>query len=244
MVDDLSQSAAVNEYWESRKNSVYYQVARILTEQLGVGRRSLIDVGSAGCPYLDWFQSIPERTSLDLNEPYRAEGTVAIKADFLAWEPDRRYDLVTCMQVLEHVPDATGFARKLLSTGDVVIVSVPYKWRAGQCKDHVHDPVDELKMRTWFGRDPNFSYLCREVHAPVERLIQVYESGVSKWRGTNARAKLLAKGSDALALDGKNSDRPELGPNPIGRGSQPSAAKGKSENRKAWEILAKQLFRR
>jgi hypothetical protein len=215
----LDQSAATNAYWESRKNLVYYQVARILTEKLGAGCKSMIDVGSSGCPYLDWFQFIPDRTSLDLLKPYRAEGIVSIKADFLSWEPQRRYDLVTCMQVLEHVPDAAGFARKLLSIGDVVIVSVPYKWPAGECKHHVHDPVDEEKMQKWFGRAPNFSYVCREVDEPIMRLIQVYEPRVRAWRGTNERGLLLSPVKRGHVADKDN----------------------RSDLRRAWDQLARLL---
>jgi hypothetical protein len=190
-----------------------------LTERLGADRKSLIDVGSAGCPYLDWFEFIPERTSLDLRKPYQAEGVVSIKGDFLAWEPPGRYDLVTCLQVLEHVPDAAGFAQKLLSIGDVVIVSVPYKWPAGRSKHHVHDPVDEAKMQSWFGRAPNFSYVCREVHAPILRLIQVYEPRVQAWQGTDERLRLLSKGPGAGA----------------------AVRDDRSEVRRAWDRLARML---
>ena len=28
---------------------------------------------------------------------------------------------------------------------------------------HVHDPVDQQKLRDWFGREPNYEYLCKEV---------------------------------------------------------------------------------
>ena len=215
----MGQGAAGDAYWNSRKNYVYYQVARILTERLGADCKSLIDVGSSGCPYIDWFPFIPERTSLDLRNPYEAEGIVSIKADFLTWEPQRRYDLVTCMQVLEHVPDAAGFAQKLLSIGDIVIVSVPYKWAAGSSKVHVHDPVDEKKMQRWFGRAPNFSYVCQEVQAPIKRLINVYEPRAKAWSGTNERAKLLANDPGAVG----------------------SAKHDKSEIRRAWECLMKTL---
>ena len=77
-----------------------------------------------------------------------------INAEFLTWEPDRQYDLVLCLQVLEHIPDPTPFARKLFACGRVVVVSVPHRWPEGSCGEHVHDPVDEGKLREWSGREP------------------------------------------------------------------------------------------
>src|SRR5690606_16439743 len=102
---------------------------------------------------------VPNRTSLDLVEPYRADGITSVVSDFLAWEPDRRYDLVLCLQVLEHVRDAKSFARKLLRTGRIVLVSVPYRWPAGVSKNHVQDPVTIEKLVDWFGRMPDHTHL-------------------------------------------------------------------------------------
>ncbi len=179
-------------YWEGRRNVLYYQVVRVLTEGLGKKAKSIIDVGSGGCPYLDWFPKIAHRTSLDIAVPHVAEGVTSVKADFLAWTPDRRYDIVLCLQVLEHIPDAGAFARKLLDIGAVVVASVPYKWPHGKTASHVHDPVDEEKMLAWFGRAPNFSYVCREVVAPVERLICVYDRIPDAWTALNRRDMALA----------------------------------------------------
>lgn len=182
-------SIEANEYWESRKDSLYYQAVRILTSHLGARAQTLADVGSAGCPYVDWFDWIPERTSIDLRNPYKAHGVRSITADFLKWEPDKVYDVVTCLQVLEHIPDAGAFAQKLLSMSKILIVSVPFKWKPGGNSSHVHDPVDVAKMRSWFQREPNFSYRITEVLTDSPRLIQVYErdhtdqwNSVKKWR--------------------------------------------------------------
>ncbi|MBL0407490.1 methyltransferase domain-containing protein [Microvirga aerilata] len=179
-----------NSYWEARKDILYYQVARVITSHLSKKAKTIIDVGSAGCPYLDWFSHVPMRTSLDLKRPYEAKGVKSITSNFLTWEPDRKYDIVTCFQVLEHVPDAEGFAQKLLEVGGIVIVSVPYKWPKGRTKSHVQDPVDEEKMLSWFHREPNFQYVCREVVAPVNRLIQVYDLMDGPWDALGRRDRL------------------------------------------------------
>jgi hypothetical protein len=60
-----------------------------------------------------------------------------------------------CLQVLEHIPDAAAFAQRLLARARWhVIISVPYKWAASRSPNHIHDPVDEAKLATWFGRSP------------------------------------------------------------------------------------------
>lgn len=192
----MADAQDLNAYWKQRKDILYYQVVRVLASHIGAKANSIIDVGSAGCPYLDWFDFIPVRTSVDLTRPYRAEGIRSYTCDFIGWPEDRRYDLVTCLQVLEHVSDAHAFAQKLLSIGETIIVSVPYKWPAGKTPSHVQDPVDETKMSNWFGREPNFSYVCRELKAPVERLINVYEQFSGTWSALNRRDMMLMKQKD------------------------------------------------
>lgn len=174
-------------YWNRRKDLLYYQVVRILATGLAQGAGSVLDVGSHGSPYLEWFEGVPVRTSLDLVEPYRAEGVTSIVSDYLAWDPDRRYDLVLCLQVLEHVPDARAFARKLLASGRIVIVSVPYRWRPGKSKNHVQDPVTMRKVAGWFGRRPNFAHLVVEPAKGTERLVCVFEEDPRPWTSLAVR---------------------------------------------------------
>ena len=160
-------------YWETRRELVYYSALANFVRILGYDARSMIDVGSAGCLYLGWFKWIPEVVSLDLNYPSPVPGVRQIKADFLEWKPDRNYDLVTCCQVLEHIPDAGAFAKKLLTLGRFVLVSLPHKWPAGSVKTHIHDPVDQAKIDGWFGRAPDYKMTVREPFAE-ERLFCFY----------------------------------------------------------------------
>jgi|GEM_PF-1243267 len=162
-------------YWARRKDSVYLAAAKQICAAFCPEPASVIDVGSNKTPTLEWHRGPETRlVSVDLKRPYEATGVESIVADFFSFQADTRFDLVTCFQVLEHVPDATAFAQKLLSLGDLVVVSVPYRWPKGQCEHHVHDPVDEAKMRSWFGRAPAYSYIAREPISPQSRLIQVY----------------------------------------------------------------------
>lgn len=185
------------EYWNARSHSIYLYAVTELVRGLGNDARSIIDIGSAACPYIDWFEWIPQRTSLDLRKPYTSPTVVGIKSDFLVWEPDHLYDIATCLQVLEHIPDARSFAQKILSISRIAIVSVPYKWKPGRNTSHVHDPVDEEKMRTWFEREPNFSYQITEIVSGSPRLIQVYErESTIRWKSLSKRLKLMETEAD------------------------------------------------
>jgi len=182
-----------DDYFEKRKNLLYYQAVRTLVTGLSGEAKSIIDIGSAGCPYLDWFPAIPHKTSIDIQEPYRGRKIKAIRGDFLSWKADRHYDIALCLQVLEHVDDPGAFAKKLLETANIVIASVPYQWEAGRCKSHIHDPVDENKMLLWFGRKPNFSYICHEIKSCNPRLLQVYDQSGCCWNYLNKRPKKAKK---------------------------------------------------
>jgi hypothetical protein len=161
-------------YWGKRKSSIYLFAARQICARECGKPSSVIDVGSNATPTLEWHRKAGARlVSLDLRRPYVAEGVESVTCDFLQYDPECRFDLVTCFQVLEHVPEPAAFARKLIQIGEVAIVSVPYKWKKGSSRNHLHDPVDERKMKKWFGRDPDFAYVARELNS-VGRLIHVY----------------------------------------------------------------------
>jgi Methyltransferase domain len=162
-------------YWRKRKDSIYLFAARAICGRYCANPKSVIDIGSNKTPTLEWHRKTASRlVSLDLRRPYVAKGVESLTCDFFEYRPGESFDLVTCFQVLEHVPDPAAFARKLTEIGKVVVVSVPYKWRKGKCKYHLHDPVDQAKMLAWFGRKPNYAYVARELNK-VARLIHVYK---------------------------------------------------------------------
>jgi hypothetical protein len=162
-------------YWQRRRGFVYLREVRILVSDLARDAQSMLDVGSNGCPYLDWFDGIPRRVSIDPHLPYSSEKVEPIKADFLTYKFSERFDVCLCLQVLEHIPDAAAFAQRLLASARWhVIISVPYKWAASRSPNHVHDPVDEAKLATWFGRSPTHSQIARERRG-TERIICHYD---------------------------------------------------------------------
>lgn len=166
-------------YWERRRDFAYLREVAALTGEIAPNPRRVIDVGSNDCPYLDWFETAERKVSIDLRNPYRALGVESVKADFLTYDAEERFDLCLCLQVLEHVPDAAAFARKLLGVARHLVISVPYLWPHGLCRSHIHDPVDEQKMRAWFGREPDRAIIATEEGsgAKTRRLICYYRSG-------------------------------------------------------------------
>ena len=142
----------MNTYFEERKHSPYYKYVRTLLGILSYNADSVCDVGSNGTDMISWLPC-KEKVSIDLRNPLRAEGIQSIKADFITYDFSRKFDIVTCFQVLEHIDDehVKLFANRLLEIAEnLLIVSVPYLWAKGACKYHLQDPVDQTKFASWF----------------------------------------------------------------------------------------------
>ena len=161
-------------YWEKRQDFNYYREVIRLAREWAPGGGRVIDVGAnetALLRQLDWFE---QRVALDIRRFFGAqEGIQRITTDFLAYRPERPFDLVLCLQVLEHLAEPAVFARKLFDTGATVIITVPYKWPKGECKTHVQDPVDETNLREWTQREPLATSVVMD---DKTRLVAVYRS--------------------------------------------------------------------
>lgn len=149
-------------YWRKRSDMLYYQYFSYIVRCIGPKARSMLDVGSGNAPYLEWFDWIPRRVSVDLEVPYRSESVEGVAGDIRSLVFDETFDICACMQVLEHVPEPEPFARRLMELGRVVLISVPHRWPKGANKSHVNDPVDLEKVAGWFGRQPNYHLVVRE----------------------------------------------------------------------------------
>lgn len=185
--------------WKRRQNLLYYRYVHSIVAAVGGNARTMLDVGSNGCPYLEQFDWIPQRVSLDRRRPYASERVEGLKRDFFTWQPEGKFDLVICLQVLEHITDATRFMGRLLAVGSHVVISVPYLWPANTSKGHIHDPVDEQKVRSWAGREATHSTIVEETEvrtrSKARRLVAYYDT-------ENLQARLaaplpLAPGSSA-----------------------------------------------
>jgi 2-polyprenyl-3-methyl-5-hydroxy-6-metoxy-1,4-benzoquinol methylase len=150
----------------------YYREVIRFAREFAPAAQNVLDVGPNGTPLvceLDWIAS---KNAVDLAKA-EIPGVSCVRGNFLTYKPEQTFDLVLCLQVLEHVRPAKDFARKLLDTGHVVIISVPYCWPAGGCKQHVHDPVDREKLLAWTGKASVTDTVVRDSRR--ERLIAVFE---------------------------------------------------------------------
>ena len=123
---------------------------------------SVIDVGSKG---VDVISGLPlkNKVSIDLTCPLVAECVEGITGDFFDFQPKEQFDIVCCMQVLEHIPEVEKFAEKLFEIARrYVVLSVPYKWECGYCHWHIHDPVDEEKLAAWTKEQPILTEYIRD----------------------------------------------------------------------------------
>ena len=163
-------------YWRERRHMRYYTQVLDCARRHAPGGGSVLDVGGRDCDYIAWFDWFQRQVVLDLKPPPPRSGVETIAGDFLAWQADATFDLVLCLQGLEHLADPVPFCRKLLASGRVVIVSVPYCWPRGLCRYHLQDPVDEAKLLGWAGRPAR--ELAISVDGRRASLIAVFDGAV------------------------------------------------------------------
>jgi 2-polyprenyl-3-methyl-5-hydroxy-6-metoxy-1,4-benzoquinol methylase len=169
----MNQEAIAEYYYNKRKDMNYYKAVLAIVNALPY--RSVLDVGARRSPVLEALPSSKERVTLDKVAVKSTPGVRHIVADFFTWTPDRTYDLVLCLQVLEHLDHPAPFLQKLFATGTNVIVSVPYRWKKGVCKYHVQDPVTLAKVVGWAGgRKPVAHWIVKDAH--LQRLICLFNA--------------------------------------------------------------------
>lgn len=179
-------------YWAQREDFLYYRHIDYIVRTVGATAKSMLDVGTGNCPYMEWFDWIPQRMSVDLRSPYQSDSVMGMVGSIHEMRFDHKFDIVTCLQVLEHVPDALSFARRLLELGKIVVISVPYKWTTDpRTHGHIHDPVSYQKLTEWVGRQANYHEIAREPFqtSKHERLIAVYDVEDSERKFTSVDVK-------------------------------------------------------
>ena len=160
----------IKAYYDDRKDFNYYKKVKEILQDLEIS--SIIDIGCRKSPMMKGLGKNVYKAMLDIQEIPPVDDIHMIRADFYTWKPDRKYDVVLCLQVLEHLDKPKKFAQKLLQVGKTVIISVPYKWEKGSCKHHTQDPVDESKLKGWVGREPDEQYIIKDKDR--KRIICVY----------------------------------------------------------------------
>jgi len=158
-------------YSERRRDYNYYQEVLRLAEKYSSGGVRVIDVGGGEMPVVEDMHWMKQKAVLDILYQPPRPGVEVHVGDLFGFEPAELFDLVLCLQVLEHLHDPARFAERLFAMGSVVIISVPYRWPVDFEPNHVQDPIDEAKLALWTGREPVESVIISD---EAERLIAVY----------------------------------------------------------------------
>jgi hypothetical protein len=181
-------------YWEKRHWMLYYRYLEMVVRGVASDCKSMIDVGAYNIPVIEKFGWVEDRVALDLQNPYNSPRVRGIEADFFAYKPEKRFDIALCCQVLEHIPDAGTFAKRLFEVGKRVLITVPYMWPENSSKNHIHDPVDLEKLARWTGREPAYSIVVEEPFTPgpkARRLIAYYSGPGETFSPGAARQVLI-----------------------------------------------------
>jgi hypothetical protein len=152
----------------------YYDRVVALATQFGSNAQTAMDVGAGRTKILEDLTWIKTKVAVDLEKKPIVKDALNIQADFLKYQPKIYFDLVFCLQVLEHLPDPASFLQKLFQSGKTVIISVPYQWPAGFCEYHLQDPVDEAKVMNWSKKQWIYKEIVED--KTVERLILVFKA--------------------------------------------------------------------
>ncbi len=162
-------------YWDARSGLRYYKIVRHLIEELSPGR-TIIDVGGRDTPVAT-YGDFEQRFVIDKVDLPSVPGTTKILDNWFDVHLPLA-DVVTCLQVLEHLPDdeVNRFATKVLQSGKHIIISVPYKWDPLYCEYHKQDPIDEKKLERMVGTTPLESIVITERPNDVRsrRLVALY----------------------------------------------------------------------
>jgi len=190
------------QYWKKRRDFIYYQYLELMVRCLAPEAKSLIDVGSGNSPYLEWFDWIERKVSADIVAPYSSDSVEGIVGNILDLEFDGKFDICTCLQVLEHIDEPAAFARKLLTLSDLVLISVPYKWpRVGKsARFHPQDPVDLAKVEEWFGRRANYTQVVQEpfLKAKGRRMFAIFDADEARTFGTEVYKNRMRRSSSFI----------------------------------------------
>jgi hypothetical protein len=195
----------------------YYDSLFYTTLQYGANAESVIEVGCASDPFIKYLDWVDKRTCV---APYfvdyannKMESNITkverITADFMKYElPDnKKYDLLLCNQVLEHVPQPSLFMKKLISSAKTSIISVPFNWGdCGKGCNHLTDKITYEKILKWSApHKPIHSGIVTEKvnYEFNRRIILVYTESdeIVEVKVGNGSGEILKENSTTLTKD-------------------------------------------
>jgi 2-polyprenyl-3-methyl-5-hydroxy-6-metoxy-1,4-benzoquinol methylase len=158
-------------YWAKRRNSRIYLMSLLFAHYFCRDKDTVADVGCHSAPLVLMLPGFKRRYAIDPS-PHAAncwrdvDGATFVNVpledvDVKALTGRRKFDLIMCTQVIEHVDTPASFAHMLLARARRVIVSTTFETPAGHIESHVHDPIDLEKFEAWFPRKPLGTFIAR-----------------------------------------------------------------------------------
>jgi SAM-dependent methyltransferase len=161
-------------WYESRQYKEYYSVVRdtVRLIQQKEHIESSLDVGPADVPLVKEF-GIPECVVLEPQFPRLFDGCEWLRGDLCSYDFGRAFDLVLCLQCLEHIADIDAACANLRRVArKFLVVSLPWQWGKGWEKGHIHDPVTMEWIIRHLG-PPTSHVLCDQL--PTRHIVCVYD---------------------------------------------------------------------
>lgn len=106
-----------------------------------------------------------------------------LEVDMHAKYPACSFDMLICLETIEHVPEVKEFIKKLWDIAPVKVFSTPFNW--DPIPGHIHNFITPEKFVSWFPEKPK--YLDIVFEEPVKgsgiqlsgRIVGLFESGLT-----------------------------------------------------------------
>lgn len=170
---EVEKNYNTERYNNNRKKYTYYKVINEILNILEDENKTALDIGSCGVDVLGEHK-FKKRYSVSLSGSINDDKTQGFEMDFFDFEPEKKLDIVTCFQVIEHVERAYDFTQKILKIGNTAVISLPYKWYKGHNYTHIQDPVDEKKIFSWTKLKPKHTFYVVDDNNYKCRIICIY----------------------------------------------------------------------
>lgn len=161
-------------YYANRQYKEYYSVVRRIVAELQAKEQldSILDVGPADVPLVTEF-GISDCTVLEPQFARLFDGCEWLRGDVCSFDFGRKFDVVLCLQCLEHILDIDAACANLFkSAAKYLVVSLPWQWGKGWEKGHIHDPVTMAWIEQHLGKPTSFE-LCDKL--PTRHIVCVYD---------------------------------------------------------------------
>jgi hypothetical protein len=141
-------------FYTERKEYKYYQLCKKILEELSeIQQESILDIGCFDSPVSTWG-NFKTRYSVDKQNRANLKNVIKIVSEWphVSNQLPPKIDVITCLQVIEHIENYRPFVDKILEMCKTAIISIPWKWPKSLCKYHVLDPIDEDKLNIIMGK--------------------------------------------------------------------------------------------